>query len=393
MKAGSNRAIWLDYLRAFVTLLVVAHHAAMAYPTYGYFNPAQYILSTAPVVDQARWLGMDVFIGFNDLFFMPLMFLISGLFVYRGLERKGTQAYLADRAIRLGIPFLIAECVLIPLAYVPSYYLATHSFTLEQFISDYIVHQQWPVGPPWFIWLLLVFDGLAVLIYRISPTIYPVMGQWFLRQASSPIRFGIILFGLVALSLIPLSLWVGQYTWIGRWGPFDFQLNRLLFYLLFFLLGSCLGATSWEPFFFYFGKLFGKNWLFWVGLSIGCYVFFLAVSDFGTAQVRQGNLTETQGFFFYDLAFVGSCLASIGACLSIFKQIFTRPVRFWTSVSANAYTIYMVHYGFVTWLQFALLWVNVPAFAKFIFVCMGAASLSWLCSNLLRRNSYIAQLL
>jgi len=393
MKAGNNRAVWLDYLRSFVTLLVVAHHAAMAYPTYAYFNPAHYILSTAPVVDQQRWSGLDVFIGFNDLFFMPLMFLISGLFVYRGLTRKGIQHYLADRAVRLGIPFLIAEILLIPLAYLPSYYLATHSFSIEHFLTDYIVHQQWPVGPPWFIWLLLAFNGLAVLIYRISPTIYPVVGQWFLRQASFPLRFGIILFGVVALSLIPLSLWVGQYTWIGLWGPFDFQLNRLLFYLLFFLLGSGLGASNWEQAFFKDGNLFGHDWLLWAGLSLGFYILFRMISDVGADQVRKGNLNETQGFFLYDLAFVGSCLASIGACLSFFKQKVTRPARIWTNLSANAYTIYIVHYGFVTWLQFALLPVGIPVFVKFLLVFIGATSLSWLCSNLARRNTLIAQLM
>jgi len=89
----------------------------MAYPTFAQFNPGHYIWSTAPIVDAQRWEGMDVFIGFNDVFFMPLMFLISGLFVWSGLIRKGSGAYLSDRLLRLGIPFIAAELLLIPLAY------------------------------------------------------------------------------------------------------------------------------------------------------------------------------------------------------------------------------------------------------------------------------------
>ena len=390
MTTGNIRAVWLDYLRSFVTLLVVAHHAALAYPTFAQFNSTHYIWSTAPIVDTGRWSGMDVFIGFNDLFFMPLMFLISGLFVYRGLGKKDPKAYLSDRFIRLGVPFLIAELVLIPLAYIPSFYQATGSFRLIPFLTDYLTNQQWPVGPPWFIWLLLAFDGVAVLVFSRWPSFFPI---WFAALSRHPVRFAAVLYALVALSLIPLSLWVGQYTWVGNWGPFDFQLNRLLFYGLFFLMGSCLGATDWQTYLFKNGKLFGKDWLLWLGLSLACYALVVIESGFGAAQVRQGNLTPAQGYFLYDLVFVVSCLASMGACLSFFRQNMTRPSSRWDSLSANAYGIYVLHYGFVTWGQFALLTVDLPVVVKFGLVFLGAIGLSWISSRLIRRSALVRQVL
>ena len=393
MKTSNARAIWLDYLRSFVTLLVVAHHAALAYPTFAYFNPAHYIWSTAPIVDDSRWVGMDTFIGFNDLFFMPLMFFISGLFVYRGLDRKGPQAYLKDRFIRLGIPFLIAELLLIPIAYLPSFYQATHSTHFVPFVQDYIVNQQWPVGPPWFIWLLLAFDGVATLLFSLRSSFFPIVGNWLANLSRHPVRFGLILYGLVALSLIPLSLWVGQYTWVGNWGPFDFQLNRLLFYGLFFLLGGCLGTTDWQRHLFSHDKLFGIGWFVWLGLSIACYGLVILESGFGTNQVKAGNLTPTEGYFLYDLVFVASCLASISGGLSFFRQNIRRPRNGWDSLSANAYGIYVVHYGFVTWLQFALLGTDWPVTVKFLIVFLVALSLSWLCSSLVRRSALITKVL
>jgi hypothetical protein len=33
-------------------------------------------------VDSARWSGFTLFVGFNDIFFMSLMFFLSGLFVW-----------------------------------------------------------------------------------------------------------------------------------------------------------------------------------------------------------------------------------------------------------------------------------------------------------------------
>ena len=393
MKTGNSRAVWLDYLRSFITLLVVAHHAALGYATFSHFEPTHYIYSTAPIVDDSRWVGMDTLIGVNDIFFMPLMFLLSGLFVYRGLLKKGAKAYLTDRFIRLGIPFLFAEILIIPLAYGPSFYEATQSTNFAAFIKDYIFVQQWPVGPPWFIWLLLAFDGVAVLIVKINPSVFLTIGYRLDNLSKHPLLFGATIYSLSAIALIPLSLWVGHYTWVGKWGPFDFQLNRLVFYLLFFLLGTGLGSTDWQNILFRQDKLFGKGWPFWLLLSVACYLVVVWVSGLGADWVKAGKLNSTQGYFLYDLAFVASCLASMGACLSFFRQTMAQPINRWTSLSANAYGIYVVHYVFVTWLQFALLAVGLPALVKFAFVFSGALALSWLSANLARRSPFMAKML
>ena len=65
-----SREIWIDYLRSFITILVVAFHAALAYTTFGYFKKEAYILSTHPIIDIQRWIGMDIFVFFNDIFFL-----------------------------------------------------------------------------------------------------------------------------------------------------------------------------------------------------------------------------------------------------------------------------------------------------------------------------------
>jgi hypothetical protein len=97
--AGSyNLAV--GYLRAFITLLVLAHHAVLAYSP---FPPGRTATLTAqprwweafPVVDPHKWTGWSFFTGFNDVFFMTLMFFLSGLFVQQSIERKGVGVFLA----------------------------------------------------------------------------------------------------------------------------------------------------------------------------------------------------------------------------------------------------------------------------------------------------------
>ena len=66
----------------------------------------------APIVDPQRWAGFDVLTTFNDTFFMALMFLLSGLFVWPSLERKGGAQFLRERVLRLGAPFVVVVGIL-----------------------------------------------------------------------------------------------------------------------------------------------------------------------------------------------------------------------------------------------------------------------------------------
>jgi len=50
------------------------------------------------------------------------------------------------------------------------------------------------------------------------------------------------------------------------------------------------------------------------------------------------------------------------------------------SLSDNAYSIYLLHYVFVVWLQYALLGVGLDAIGKASIVFVGALSLSWAAS-------------
>jgi uncharacterized membrane protein YcfT len=102
------RIVALDRARSFVTLLVLLHHSVV---NYTYFGNG----------DKAHWLGFDLIVLFNDSFFMACMFLISGLFVRESLTRRGAADYLANRAWRLGVPYLVSIFVLMPLAYYPTF--------------------------------------------------------------------------------------------------------------------------------------------------------------------------------------------------------------------------------------------------------------------------------
>ena len=93
--AQADRNLAVGYLRAFVTLLVVAHHAVLAYvpfaPPGGRFNQEPHYWAAFPIVDPARFAPFQEFVMLNDLFFMSLMFFIAGLFTPQSLWRKGRR--------------------------------------------------------------------------------------------------------------------------------------------------------------------------------------------------------------------------------------------------------------------------------------------------------------
>src|SRR5580692_1936648 len=105
---ASPRIAAFDRARTFITLLVLVHHSVI---NYTYFGNG----------DRMRWLGFDLVVLFNDSFFMACMFFISGLFVYDSLARRGPANFMANRAWRLGVPFLISILVVMPIAYYASF--------------------------------------------------------------------------------------------------------------------------------------------------------------------------------------------------------------------------------------------------------------------------------
>ncbi|WP_129715398.1 acyltransferase [Pedobacter sp. SYP-B3415] len=381
MNHALSRNHWIDHLRAFITLLVVAHHAAMAYAGFGYFNTSLYIASTHPVVDAARSQNFDIFIGFNDVFFMPLMFFISGLFFWGALQRRGRGGLFRERMRRLGLPFVLAELIVIPIAYFPAWLQAGGSMDAAAFLTDYLFHQQWPVGPPWFIWLLLAFNLLILLLPGRSIQILST------NLANKPRAVLALWLLLSLLSLVPLSLWLGRYTWTG-FGPFDFQLNRVVFYFLFFLMGAVLGACNWQRILFNNNSLAGAWGLFWAVLSAGLFILLQAMTYRGWAGER-----GLSAALFFEILYVVLCLTTCIALLSLFRSYVAQTGHIWQSLSANAYGIYLFHYPFLIWSQYMLLSVSMSAAAKFLFVFAIALGGSWGLTALLRKSSAMARLI
>jgi hypothetical protein len=393
--AAGTYEVALGYLRAFITMLVVLHHSVLAYlgnPVPAQFAGGDMAWRAFPVTDPAHpWALTGIISGFNDVYFMALMFLLSGLFVQQSIDKKGVVAFLRDRVLRLGIPFLFSAMIVTPIAYYFAYLQIGGAPGLANYWAAFQQIGYWPTGPAWFISLLLAFDVVAAAVF----TVLPRWGHWIGRlnanAAQKPFRFFLLFVVLSFATYAPLAHLYGAQVWT-YWGMFQFQSARPFNYFLYFVIGVGLGAYGIRRGLLAPDGNLAKRWWVWAFIAtpiifvvgLGLFLTILGTKDAATRQmlVEIGSVT-----------FVLNCAIVSFMWLAVFTRFVKRANRLMDSLTANAYGIYIVHYAFVAGLQFALLPQNISGAGKAMIVTFGALVLSWMTAMILRRVPVASKLM
>jgi surface polysaccharide O-acyltransferase-like enzyme len=383
----SGRKVEFDYLRAFAVTLVLCHHAILAYTIFASINFENPIATTSPVVNEQRWIGFDLIVAFNETFFMPLLFFISGMFVWQSLIRKGARKYLIGRLTRLGLPFVIGVLFLVPLAYYPAQLQVGRitgvdsgygAFWLQMVRSGFDT-----AGPLWFLWLLLAFNCLAALLYRVAPLSEgPIRGRSTIIFGRPAAFFGALI-GISIAAYLPIAIIIGPLEWIGI-GPFNAQASRILLYLVYFLAGTAIGACGLDRSAFRSDGALARRWWGWLAVGMMSFVVFIIMVVVAPDSDRS---------IIRAIAFVVCCGATVFGMTGLFLRFAKRRVRIFDSLSDNAYGIYIVHYVFVTWLQYLLLGSALAPGVKGLVVFLSTLILSWGSVAAIRRIPAVAKVI
>jgi peptidoglycan/LPS O-acetylase OafA/YrhL len=394
LPAAGAREASFDYLRAFIVLLVLLHHSVLAYAVLWPAQPRTFRILPAPIVDPQRWAGFDVLAAFNDTFFMALMFLLSGLFVWPSLERKGGARFLRDRILRLGVPFAVVAGILMPLAYYPSYAATGADPGFLAYARAWLSLGFWPSGPAWFIWLLLVFDAVAAGIYVLRRRwTANAQARRPLGVHGRPTAFVAILLVVSALVYVPMALAFGAERWLTL-GPFSFQASRPLLYATYFLVGLQMGAFGMDSGLLARSAGLARRWPIWLAAGLAAYALRLAVIVMLVLPVAAAHrpLPLTLRLL-SDLTLVLCCSTISFAFIALFRRFAVGRQPIFDSLSASSYGMYLIHYPVVVWLQFALLAAALGPIEKGVIVSLGAVILSWGLVVALRRVPVIARVL
>ncbi|TDD19754.1 acyltransferase [Nonomuraea diastatica] len=340
---AATRLHAVDNLRVVLTVLVVAHHAAITYgniPLWFYTEPAK---------DPSGVL-LDLLVSVNQAFFMGFFFLISGFFTPRSYDRKGGRAFMRDRLVRLGVPLLVFLFLLRPLVNFPGYaeWAAPAGMPYWQYYIG-----SWDPGPMWFAEVLIVF-ALVYVLWRSR--------RRPLDQRSVPLTFGWIALFVLGLA-VATFLWripvpTGTYVPVlGLPSP-----QCLPQYAAMFALGCVAFRRGW------FETLPAKAGL--LGLvAAGVSSAVLVPAQFMTAGPLSSALTAL-----WESVFAVSMIIGLTV---VFRERFGDQGPRGRFLSDHAFTVYIIHPLVLVALGYALSPIEAIAIAKFAVMLVIALPVCW----------------
>jgi hypothetical protein len=365
------RNLSLDRARSFLTLVVLLHHSVIPYTYFGH-------------TDAKSWIGFDMIVLATDSFFMAMFFFLSGLFVWPGIARKGPLNYLSDRLLRLGLPFVICALTIIPIAYYAISLRHHPEVGFSEFWWTTVTKGPWPSGPIWFLWVLLGFDVVACLLYRLSRNFLDPINRLSLHGHDRPAEFFAVMFAVTAALYLPGRIHFGAGSWF-EFGPFSVQHGRVLLYATYFFFGAGIGLQYLNRGLLAAdGRLATSTWQ-WIILALVPYcllwvLIYIKREILGNPVLLPHWYEGIYGFFF--AAFSVAIMFLILAYFLRFKQS-GRSIL--DPMQPDAYGIFLVHYPIVLWLQYWLYDYDLPAIVKALVAFLLTVALSWAVTTALRK--------
>jgi len=374
----SRSSIALSNLRGIVIVIVLVFHSMLAYlaslPSQPFaFDVAPYRWQATPIIDTARWFGFDLFCAWQDVSLMSLMFFLSGLFVPASLMRKGSATYLSDRLVRIGLPLALVVAFLMPVAYYPTYRVTALDPSLSAYWQHLAALPFWPCGPQWFLGELLAFNILAAAAYHFMPGWDRHLVRVVALADSNPVRFAVSLAAISAVVYVPLMLAYSPFAWVNI-GPISFQPSRPLHYVVYFLAGVAVGTHGLDRGLLDCDGALARRWPAWLAAALAGFLLWAAPTSVTLADWSNAPLiAKFAAGAGFAVACATSCLCSLAICLRFAHW------RAWAfdSLSTNAYRMYLIHYVFAVWLQYALLGTDLIAIGKAVIVFSGTLIMSW----------------
>jgi len=336
---SAQRIYFIDNLRVFLTLLVVAHHSMITYAGVGswYYNEGRQ--------DAAATIVGGMFAGVNQAFFMALFFMISAYFTVPSLRKKGAAKFLKDRFIRLGIPIIVYDVFINPAI---NFVLETKLHGLRasafEFWFNYLKHyNSIATGPLWFVSALLLFSVVYVAVAAI-------FGK---RSASKPVplpRTG----SLIAFCLVCGALAFAVRLWMPVGKEFEivnYQAAYFVLYIALFAAGIAAYRGDW---FRSISERNGKRWF------IVAHLFIIMMP---VIMILGGGLEGKQDYFTGGLHYQALAYAMwepflcVGMCAGLtvlFRKHFNRTSALQSFLSKHAYGVYIFHPPVIVFIALAM---------------------------------------
>jgi glucan biosynthesis protein C len=369
-----TRLFYLDNFRIYLTILVILHHAAIAYGGAGDWAVKD------PAVDEITPILLTFFTAVNQSYFMSAFFLMAGYFTPRSLERKGAAAFIKDRFIRLGIPILVFSSLIINI----------HQVIIDVWYRGrpFKWSVRYEVGHLWFLQALLIF-ALIYVIYRAwsdKKSDQP-------RHPFSPDRFpsdGSMVISAIVLSVSTFIVRI--FYPVGKWVAPGFQFAHFAHYIFAFFVGILAYRGDWLN---RLGREQARRWG-WIALIL--LPLFFVVAILGDALESDAALDNFLGGMHWQSLVYSTWesilfIAALTFLLFFFRERFneTSPRLKW--MAASVFTVYIIHQTILFALNVFFISVSIPTIVKFVIVSLIAVPTCFLLAVLIRKIPYAKRVL
>jgi surface polysaccharide O-acyltransferase-like enzyme len=166
------------------------------------------------------------------------------------------------------------------------------------------------------------------------------------------------------------------------------QLCRPLLYAVYFFAGVGIGGAGIERGLIAVDGILARRWTY--ALAAALVSLFLWM---GLTALTMPHGAPLGVEIAADLSFVPACTAGCFFLIAVCLRFATSTSRLLGYLSANAYGLYLVHYVFIVWLQYALLAAPLFAVIKAAIVFGGTLVLSLAATFAVQRFSWGARLI
>ena len=369
----ASREVYLDNLRIYLTILVIFHHAAIAYGGAGDWRVID------PSVDEISPIFLVFFNALNQSYFMSVFFLLAGYFTPGSLEKKGAWEFLKDRLIRLGIPLLVYTTIILNL----------NDYVFDKFLyrKPFSPVLSYSPGHLWFLQALLVF-AIVYVVYRLWADRNADKKYFQYSQGRFPpnrsLALSIFLLAILTFgmrTIFPVGVW-----FLGV------QPGHFVHYIFAFFVGILARRGDW------FTRLDKKQARQWGTVSLITMPFFFVLVVLGGLLESEDNLFKFVGgvhwqAFSYALwesiLFIGITVF----LLHYFRERFNNAGSLGRSMAANVYTVYIIHQTLLYSMNILFLSIDIPTIVKFFVVSLITVPLCFILSSLIRKIPYARRVL
>jgi membrane-bound acyltransferase YfiQ involved in biofilm formation len=145
-------------------------------------------------------------------------------------------------------------------------------------------------------------------------------------------------------------------------------------YIAVFFAGFALGSYGLERGLLSCEGPLARHWLGWIVAATVTFFIWAGLTSLTFPDWPSASFAAKLGA---GLAYPPACIAGGTSLLALFLRFSRSRARVLDSLSTNAYAIYLVHYVFTVWLQYALVPAGMPAIFKALLVLAGTFVLSW----------------